>query len=129
VAPFDVVHILGCGNSAGQGALLLCQHARKVTIVAVKDSLEEMMSKYLVDRIRAAKNIVVSNGHTVVGAEGGDHLEWLTIQNVKTACPSGWLRRACPGGIACRSVIVVLPLCSAKVTVTTLSVGMSIGMP
>ena len=42
------------------------------------------MSRYLVDRIRAANNISALTGHTVVGAEGKDHLERITIKNVKT---------------------------------------------
>ena len=78
------VYILGGGNSAGQAALLLAQYASRVIILALEDSLEETMSKYLVERIRSTENILVRTNHTVVGAEGSDHLEWLTIQNVKT---------------------------------------------
>jgi thioredoxin reductase (NADPH) len=78
------VYILGGGNSAGQAALLLAQYARCVIILALEDSLEETMSKYLVERIRRTENITVRTNHTVVGVEGSDHLEWLTIQNVKT---------------------------------------------
>jgi thioredoxin reductase (NADPH) len=78
------VYILGGGNSAAQAALLLAQYARRVTILALEDTLEETMSKYLVDRIRRTKNIIVKTNHTVVGAEGQPYLEWLTIQNVKT---------------------------------------------
>jgi thioredoxin reductase (NADPH) len=78
------IYILGGGNSAGQAALLLAQFARRVTIVALEDSLEATMSRYLVDRIRGTKNIVVKTGHTVAGAEGSTRLERITIQNVKT---------------------------------------------
>ena len=78
------VYILGGGNSAGQAALLLAQYASRVIILALEDSLEETMSKYLVERIRSTENILVRTNHTVVGAEGSGHLEWLTIQNVKT---------------------------------------------
>ena len=78
------VFILGGGNSAAQAALLLAQYARTVTILALEDSLEATMSKYLVDRIRNTKNIIVKTGHTIVGAEGKDHLEQITISNVKT---------------------------------------------
>src|SRR5260370_23916274 len=42
------------------------------------------MSKYLIDRIRATKNIVVKTGHTVVGAEGNGRLQAIMIRNVKT---------------------------------------------
>ena len=78
------VYVLGGGNSAAQAALLLARYARQVVIVALEDTLEETMSRYLVDRISATPNIVVKTNHTVVGAEGVDHLERLTIQNVKT---------------------------------------------
>jgi thioredoxin reductase (NADPH) len=78
------VYVLGGGNSAGQAALLLAQYADRVTLLTVEDTLEESMSKYLVDRIRNTPNIVVKTGHTVVGAEGNGHLETITIQDLKT---------------------------------------------
>jgi thioredoxin reductase (NADPH) len=78
------IYILGGGNSAAQAALVLAQYARRVTIVALEDTIESTMSKYLVDRIRSAKNIVVKTGHTVAAAEGVNHLERITIKNVKT---------------------------------------------
>jgi thioredoxin reductase (NADPH) len=78
------IYILGGGNSAAQAALLLAKYARRVTIVAHEDSIEETMSKYLVDRIRATPNIVVQPNSTVVGADGENHLQWITIENVKT---------------------------------------------
>jgi thioredoxin reductase (NADPH) len=78
------IFILGGGNSAAQAALLLAQYAQTVTIIALEDSLETAMSKYLIDRIRNTKNISVKTGHTVVGADGRDHLERVTIKNVKT---------------------------------------------
>ena len=78
------IYILGGGNSAGQAALLLAQFARRVTIVALEESLEATMSKYLVDRIRDTKNIVVKTRHTVAAADGSGHLERITLQNVKT---------------------------------------------
>ena len=78
------IYILGGGNSAGQAALLLAQFARRVTIVALEDSLEATMSKYLVDRIRNTNNIVVKTRHTVAAADGSGHLERITLKNVKT---------------------------------------------
>jgi thioredoxin reductase (NADPH) len=78
------VYVLGGGNSAGQAVLLLARFARQVVILALETTLDETMSRYLVDRIRATSNIVVKTNHTVVGAEGVDHLERLNIQNVKT---------------------------------------------
>jgi thioredoxin reductase (NADPH) len=78
------IYILGGGNSAAQAALLLSQYARRVMLLTLEDSIEETMSKYLVDRLRATKNIKIRTNHTVAGAEGDGHLEYLTIENVKT---------------------------------------------
>jgi thioredoxin reductase (NADPH) len=74
------IYILGGGNSAGQAALLLAQFARRVTIMTVEDSLEATMSRYLVDRIRGTKNIVVKTGHTIAAADGTGHLQRITIR-------------------------------------------------
>jgi thioredoxin reductase (NADPH) len=78
------VYILGGGNSAGQAAMLLAVYARRVVILALEDSLEATMSKYLVDRIRNTPNITVRTSRTVAAAEGSGHLEALTIRNVET---------------------------------------------
>jgi thioredoxin reductase (NADPH) len=76
------VYVLGGGNSAGQAALLLAQHARRVVILTLEGSLEETMSRYLVDRIRRIPNIVVRNRHTVVGVQGSGRLETIDIQDL-----------------------------------------------
>ena len=78
------VYILGGGNSAGQAALLLSRYARRVFIVALDRSLEETMSKYLVDRIKGLPNVVVLTRHTVIAAEGEKFLERLTLRNLDT---------------------------------------------
>jgi thioredoxin reductase (NADPH) len=78
------IYVLGGGNSAGQAALLLARYARQVFILTLEDTLEETMSRYLVDRIQQTPNVVVKTNHTVTGAEGVGHLERLTIQNTKT---------------------------------------------
>jgi thioredoxin reductase (NADPH) len=78
------IYVLGGGNSAAQAALLLARFARRVVILTLEDSLEDTMSKYLVDRIRKTRNIEVWTNHTVIGAEGQGHLEWLSVQNTKT---------------------------------------------
>jgi thioredoxin reductase (NADPH) len=78
------IYIVGGGNSAGQAALLLAQYARRVIILALEDSLEETMSKYLVERIGRTQNITVRANSTVVAAEGGGHVERITIKNLKT---------------------------------------------
>jgi thioredoxin reductase (NADPH) len=73
------VYLLGGGNSAGQAALLFARYARRVIMIVVERSLDETMSRYLVERIREAGNIVVRTGHTVAEATGDRCLRRLTI--------------------------------------------------
>ena len=78
------IYILGGGNSAGQAALLLARYAKRVIIVAPDASLDESMSQYLIDRIDETQNITVRTHFTVTGAEGKEHLERLTLEDVHT---------------------------------------------
>jgi thioredoxin reductase (NADPH) len=78
------IYILGAGNSAGQAALLLAQFARRVVILALEDSIEETMSRYLIDRVRQLPNVEICTNTTVAGVDGQGRLEEITIQNVKT---------------------------------------------
>ena len=47
----DPVVVVGGGNSAGQAALFLADHARSVRMVVREHTLDEFMSSYLADRI------------------------------------------------------------------------------
>src|SRR5437773_5672592 len=51
------VALVGGGNSAGQAAVFLAQHASKVFILIRGGSLAASMSRYLIDRIDATPNI------------------------------------------------------------------------
>jgi thioredoxin reductase (NADPH) len=73
------VFIVGGANSAGQAALHLAGFARKVTLVCRADSLDEGMSRYLVERIEAHERVDVRTASTVVEAHGDHSLEMLTI--------------------------------------------------
>ena len=53
------VALVGAGNSAGQAAVYLASHVRKVWLLARGESLEASMSRYLVERIEAQPNIEV----------------------------------------------------------------------
>lgn len=77
------VFIVGGGNSAGQGAVYLSQFAKKVTILIRKPDLSSSMSSYLIDQIDGIENIEVQGRRQVVKAEGQDHLECLTIENLE----------------------------------------------
>lgn len=72
------VAVIGSANSAGQAALHLAQHSRKVMVLVRGASLESM-SRYLVDRIHACPTIHVFLNSRVVHAEGADHLEALVV--------------------------------------------------
>jgi len=68
------VLLVGGGNSAGQAAVYLAEHASRVRVL-VRRPLQETMSQYLVDRIAAASNIEVAVGAAVTGLAGGEALE------------------------------------------------------
>jgi thioredoxin reductase (NADPH) len=51
------VALVGGGNSAGQVAVFLSQHAAKVHVLVRGPSLAASMSRYLIDRIEATPNI------------------------------------------------------------------------
>lgn len=51
------VALVGGGNSAGQAAVYLASRAAKVWMLVRRSGLEETMSKYLIDRIKAQPNI------------------------------------------------------------------------
>jgi thioredoxin reductase (NADPH) len=73
------VFIVGAGNSAGQGALHLAQHARTVTLVVRGDSLAKSASAYLLRAIETTPNIIVRTHTEVVGCGGDGRLERLTL--------------------------------------------------
>jgi thioredoxin reductase (NADPH) len=74
----DIVFV-GGGNSAGQAILYFSQFARKATMVVRGDSLKSTLSQYLIDRIYATKNIEVRLNTEVVGVQGDQMLEEITI--------------------------------------------------
>jgi thioredoxin reductase (NADPH) len=73
----DVV-VVGGGNSAGQAAVKLADHARRVHVVA-RRGLEATMSRYLIDQIEAKSNVQVWTGCEVRALEGDENLEAVVI--------------------------------------------------
>jgi len=75
------VAVVGAGNSAGQAAMFLaeCCHDRTVHLL-VRKHLGQGMSDYLVDRIRAARNIVLHEGVEITAAHGKQRLESVTLR-------------------------------------------------
>ena len=70
----DVV-LVGGGNSAGQAAVFLSGHARKVYMIIRGGGLGASMSRYLIERIEAAPNIELIFNAEVVG--GRRRRGWL----------------------------------------------------
>jgi thioredoxin reductase (NADPH) len=67
------IALVGGGNSAGQAAVFLSGHARKVTMIIRGGGLGASMSRYLIERIEATPNIELMFNTEVTGLEGGEH--------------------------------------------------------
>jgi thioredoxin reductase (NADPH) len=65
----DIV-LVGGGNSAGQAAVFLSGHARKIYMIIRGGGLGASMSRYLIERIEATDNIELIFNAEVVGLEG-----------------------------------------------------------
>ncbi|WGR94015.1 FAD-dependent oxidoreductase [Bradyrhizobium sp. ISRA443] len=69
------VVLVGGGNSAGQAAVFLSGHVRKVTMMIRGGGLGASMSRYLIERIEATPNIDLMFNTEVIGLEGAETLE------------------------------------------------------
>ncbi len=75
------VYIIGGANSAGQAAVYFARRSRSVTLLVRAASLESSMSYYLIQQIAGLPNITVRTCTEVVGAEGEDHLERISLRD------------------------------------------------
>ena len=75
----DVV-LVGGGNSAGQAAVFLSTHVRKVYMMIRGGGLGASMSRYLIERIEATANIELMFNTEVVGLEGSEE---TTLERVR----------------------------------------------
>jgi thioredoxin reductase (NADPH) len=73
--------VVGGGNSAGQAAVHLAKHARRVTVLVRRTTLAETMSAYLIDEIEGQLNIDVRYETEIVDGSGDGALESLTLKN------------------------------------------------
>jgi thioredoxin reductase (NADPH) len=78
------VIVVGGGNSAGQAAVFLSGHARRVLVVIRGDDLYKSMSSYLVRRIEQTPNIELICSTTIRRMNGTTHLESVDLVNSKT---------------------------------------------
>ncbi len=80
----DTVAVVGAGNSAGQAAVFMSDHARRVLLVVRGDDLRKTMSSYLAQRIEHSDKITVILNAEICSLEGQDALESATIVDRKT---------------------------------------------
>ncbi|MER8554120.1 FAD-dependent oxidoreductase [Mesorhizobium sp. M0976] len=84
------VALVGAGNSAGQAAVYLAAHVKKVWLLARGSSLDASMSRYLVERVRAQPNIEVLAETQITALEGDDgnlgNVRWRN-RDTETARP------------------------------------------
>jgi thioredoxin reductase (NADPH) len=59
--------------------VFLARHARRVTLLVRAGSIEESMSHYLIRQIAEIPNIDVRLNTEVIGVDGDEHLEELTL--------------------------------------------------
>ncbi len=78
------VMVVGGGNAAGQAAVFLAESTKHVYIVVRGSGLIDTMSKYLIRRIEQTPNITVLVHTELVGLDGIDHLERVTVRNTQT---------------------------------------------
>ncbi|MGQ5652218.1 FAD-dependent oxidoreductase [Streptomyces sp. EKR5.2] len=77
----DPVAVVGGGNSAGQAALFLANHASKVHLLVRGGNLYADMSRYLVDQVERHPKIEIRLHTEVRGLSGEEKLETLTVED------------------------------------------------
>jgi thioredoxin reductase (NADPH) len=80
----DPIAIVGAGNSAGQAAVFLGQHAQAVRLLVRGKELASSMSRYLVDQVEAAANVELNCRTEVRELHGNGSLESITVQDNRT---------------------------------------------
>ncbi|HWR15195.1 MAG TPA: FAD-dependent oxidoreductase [Terriglobales bacterium] len=80
----EEVVVVGGGNSAGQAAVFLAEHASKVYMLVRSQGLAETMSKYLIRRIEENPNIELRTFTEIAALDGRDDLECVRWKHKKT---------------------------------------------
>ena len=78
------VVIVGGGNSAGQAAMYLSGFAENVFIIIRRSSLDQTMSRYLIDQIGKTNNISLITNSVITEAVGKNKLECIMLKNNET---------------------------------------------
>jgi thioredoxin reductase (NADPH) len=80
----EEVVVVGGGNSAGQAAVFLSQHARHVHILVRSSGLAATMSDYLIQRIHHSSRITLHAYCAITRLEGERYLERVTWADRRT---------------------------------------------
>ena len=80
----DPVLIVGGGNSAGQAALFLSQHASSCRLIIRGGDLGKSMSRYLVDEIERLERVEVLTQREIVELRGESALEAVVVADTST---------------------------------------------
>ena len=78
------VAVVGGGNSAGQAALFLSQSARHVYLLVRGPGLADSMSRYLISRIEASREITLKASTQIEALQGASHLDGVRWRNQRT---------------------------------------------
>src|SRR5262245_4690205 len=80
----SVAMVVGGGNSAGQAAMYLAEHADTVKLILRGGDLYKSMSSYLADRVQKHPRIEVLRYHEVDALAGDGHLQGVTLRDNRT---------------------------------------------
>ncbi|MGZ4286102.1 MAG: FAD-dependent oxidoreductase [Solirubrobacteraceae bacterium] len=80
----DPVLVVGGGNSAGQAAMFMSQHAASCRLMIRGADLGKSMSRYLVDEIESNDRVEVVTHHEVVELKGDQELEAVVVTDTRT---------------------------------------------
>ena len=81
------IAVVGGGNSAGQAALFLAERARQVVLLVRGPSLDEGMSRYLVDRIAQMATIEVLTQTEICELQGQHTVEAIVVEDAGSGQP------------------------------------------
>ena len=84
------IALTGAGNSAGQAVVYLAPQVKKLWMVVRGRRLEDTMSQYLVDRIKALPNVELLLRTEICGLEGAEHaleeVRWKNRDSGQETC-------------------------------------------
>ncbi len=84
----DPVVIVGGGNSAGQAAMFLSQHAASCRLMIRGGDLGKSMSRYLIDELDRREQVELMTYGEVAELKGSDTLEAVVIADSRTGARS-----------------------------------------